>query len=389
MNKTHLVFVIAALAASASPSVGFGQGALAPPGPPARTMKTLDQVEPRTIVNSTNTPGDQVSVYVISAPGSYYLTGNITANGKNGISVTADNVTLDLNGFAVTSTSNPAGGIGVVFRNPQQVGSLRNGVLRNGTITGWGGGVEGSGTSMHVTGINVSDCRDEGISLGAFSNGSLVDFCTVSSTGGTSIGATTVSHCSVYNAGDFGIDALTVDNCSADSNGTSSISGYSVTACYGRNLSTASDTAGIHARNVTSSYGDGVSGIVTIVPPNDTTTGTVSNSTGVGSTGDGIHTDVATGSRGESDSGVGLFANYMAMNCVGKSQSGRGIVTSLATNCFGDTASGDIALNANGTATGCRGWQHAGTGQAINTTIAVACTSAGGTIVGNKQLGTP
>jgi hypothetical protein len=43
------------------PSV-FAQGTLIPPpGPPAPTMKTLDQVEPCKEVNGTNTPGEDVT----------------------------------------------------------------------------------------------------------------------------------------------------------------------------------------------------------------------------------------------------------------------------------------------------------------------------------------
>ena len=36
----------------------FAQGPLTPPAAPAPTMKTLDQVEARTIINATNTPGN-------------------------------------------------------------------------------------------------------------------------------------------------------------------------------------------------------------------------------------------------------------------------------------------------------------------------------------------
>src|SRR4051794_19207170 len=73
----------------------FGQGSLTPPpGLPAPIMKSLDQIEARTIVNATNTPGDATNTFIISTPGSYYLTGNIMgASGKHGISILANNVT--------------------------------------------------------------------------------------------------------------------------------------------------------------------------------------------------------------------------------------------------------------------------------------------------------
>src|SRR4051812_45809594 len=70
----------------------FSQGSLTPPGAPAPTMKSLDQIEARTPISSVP--------FTISVPGSYYLTTNLTAAlNQNGITVSADNVTLDLNGF--------------------------------------------------------------------------------------------------------------------------------------------------------------------------------------------------------------------------------------------------------------------------------------------------
>jgi hypothetical protein len=63
-------------------------------------MKTLDQIEARTPINATATPGDASNQFIISAGGSYYLTANITGvSGKNGMSINASNVTLDLNGL--------------------------------------------------------------------------------------------------------------------------------------------------------------------------------------------------------------------------------------------------------------------------------------------------
>lgn len=50
--------------------------------------------------------------FTISAGGSYYLTGNLTSAGGDGITVTAGNVTIDLNGFAMLGA---VGGRGITF----------------------------------------------------------------------------------------------------------------------------------------------------------------------------------------------------------------------------------------------------------------------------------
>src|SRR3954468_6434409 len=82
--------------------LSLGQGSLTPPGLPAPLFKTLQQVEPRTEINATNTPGDASSIFRITAPGSYYLSGNITGvSPKGGIVIASNDVTVDLNGFAV------------------------------------------------------------------------------------------------------------------------------------------------------------------------------------------------------------------------------------------------------------------------------------------------
>src|SRR5450631_969089 len=80
----------------------FPQGNLTPPGAPAPTMKTLDQIEARTPISS--------APFTISTPGSYYLTANLPVTTGNAIVISANNVTLDLNGFTISSTASPAGG---------------------------------------------------------------------------------------------------------------------------------------------------------------------------------------------------------------------------------------------------------------------------------------
>ncbi len=130
MNRTAATISILAattLVITAGLSVA---GPLDPPaGPIAGTYKTLTEVQPRIAISATNTPGDADSLYRISQPGSYYLTGNILGvAGKKGIEIDSSGVTLDLNGFELQGVAGALDGISVAgFRTSVAVtgGSVR------------------------------------------------------------------------------------------------------------------------------------------------------------------------------------------------------------------------------------------------------------------------
>jgi hypothetical protein len=171
------VILSGCLAAFGSSSI-LAQGSLTPAGAPAPTMKTLDQIEARTPVDATHTPGDSGNSFIISQPGSYYLTGNVNgvAN-KNGINIQADSVTLDLNGFALIG---PVGsGSGIIVENTHSAIAIHNGTVRN-----WYNGVLASTATDsvigHIRAVNntpnygiaigvrglVSDCTSQGNAIG-------------------------------------------------------------------------------------------------------------------------------------------------------------------------------------------------------------------------------
>jgi parallel beta-helix repeat protein len=183
-------------------------GPLDPPsGPVAPTYKTLAEVEPRTAISATNTPGDADSLYRITQRGSYYLTGNIAgASGKHGIEVAIDGVTIDLMGFSMIGGAGSLDGI-----TTDGVRGLIT--IRNGVIGGWGDdGIDlsptGSGEGSLVENIVASGNSMSGI---VCANLAVVRSCEVTSTlGADGDGIRTGSHsvvegCAAHNNSGTGI----------------------------------------------------------------------------------------------------------------------------------------------------------------------------------------
>ena len=201
----------------------LAQGSLTPPGAPAPTMKSLAQIEPRTPIATLP--------FTISSPGSYYLTTNLNGfPSYSGITISANNVAVDLNGFALQGGALTVDGIHVG-------GALTNISVRNGAISGWGG---------------------DGVYMGGYGSASqnlALENLLISGNGGSGIEAANcvVQNCQSSDKAFHGISVApgTVSRCLVQNNGWSGIyvnapgSEVICNRCVGNNNGTAISNAGI------------------------------------------------------------------------------------------------------------------------------------------------
>jgi hypothetical protein len=189
--KTNSIYSIVMLAVFLCPrlqmSIAFGQGSLTPPGAPAPTMKTLDQisqqvtnlsqaltnqfqqqkslVEPRTPILAFGT--------TLVASGSYYLATNLVSGSStgDGILVRTNNVTIDLNGFSIISTTAPGADSPAGIRIDGSLSAISNVTVCNGRITGFDRAVrvQYSFSNIIVDNIHAANCRRAGIEANTIS----------------------------------------------------------------------------------------------------------------------------------------------------------------------------------------------------------------------------
>jgi len=221
------------VAATLATILWVSAGSLTPPaGPIASTMKDLATVEPRIPISATTTPGDATTLFRITQPGSYYLTGNITGvSGKSGIEIAASGVTLDLMGFDLLGVAGSLDGIRVTV-------AVTDIAVVDGSVRNWSAdGVDLSGANNSRLGdLRVSANAGDGINAGT--NG-VVTKCAAYSNGGSGIRNLfgSITDCSARNnsgPGIYSADSCTITNCSATSNtfaGIAAAGGSTITNC--------------------------------------------------------------------------------------------------------------------------------------------------------------
>lgn len=156
MNTRALILGSCLVLATVSTTLLVAGPLTPPPGAPASTYKTLAQIEPRTPISA--------AAFTIEAPGSYYLTSNITqpalGSGSFALSINAPDVTLDLNGFTVQ------GGETAILLEP----GASNVTIRNGTVRGTSGsGIFAAGfpePGNTVRNVTLESITDAAILLG-------------------------------------------------------------------------------------------------------------------------------------------------------------------------------------------------------------------------------
>ncbi len=144
---------------------GTWAGDLTPPGAPGSTMHTLEEIYQKVASRQAADGRTQISQadlvsppYVITNSGSYVLTENlaVTNTGTHGISVQADNVTIDLNGFQIAGPGIGASLCGVF----QSTNGYHGLAVLNGKVIGWGSSVATYDSGILAGG---SDARIEGV----------------------------------------------------------------------------------------------------------------------------------------------------------------------------------------------------------------------------------
>ncbi len=351
-------------------STAFAQGSLTPPGAPATTMRTLDQIYART--DSRIPITNSASAVTIAAPGSYYLTTNLTVSSGDAITIAASGVTLDLNGYTIRSTTAFPTGSGIRLNFVQRNITIANGFIESGVTNNGSGVYSGSGfvagisysgnapVNVLVSRVSVAGCLNYGINLNT-SDSTVVESCTVRTVGSLGIFASTIKQSSATDCGSTAIRGDQVSDCRGESSGNGNGDGVSATTalnCYG---SSSSSGTGVYAQTANNCYGHNTGngyGVSALTAQNcygqnigngyGLYATTANHCIGVNfGSGYGIYAEkIAFGCNGESDGGIGLNT-YNAAFCTASRPGGTALLAIIANGCIVTSGSSGITYKYN------------------------------------------
>jgi hypothetical protein len=187
--------------------------------------------------------------YTINSPGFYYVIGNLTCASGHGITVNANDVTIDLMGFCLSGNSGSGESIAILSQDHSNL------EVRNGTLRGWKTcGVLASSVEMGSDSTKVINVRCQNN-----------NYLNISLVGANSL----VRGCTIY-GGDTGIAASLVENnvvSNCSSNGITGASGYSnrISGNVVSNCSTGINVIGSIIGNVVNNCGTGINCIGSII----------------------------------------------------------------------------------------------------------------------------
>lgn len=205
---------------------------------PARAVDGAIVINQARALAGNITVGDTAGFPVsINTPGYYVLTSNLTVPNQNttAILVNANNVTIDLNGFAILGpnvcatdgfnvaqpctmpSGSPFSGVGVDAGSAVAFSVLNTRII-NGTIDGVGGIGIFANVNARIEGVNVSNCGSYGIyTFGGVIRDTLVRGC--GSTGILTSGAIIKDSRAIFNRG-YGIQTSAISIISGSAVGT-------------------------------------------------------------------------------------------------------------------------------------------------------------------------
>lgn len=380
--------------------LGYGligkAGNLEPPAGPAPTMKTLDEVEPRTPVNDLMVPGDGDYHHIISQPGSYILTGNLDVTKPNGIDIRAEGVTLDLMGFEIRRTA------GVDGNGVEIDDTSHRCTVKNGSLAGFAYGVRcldrgglfvRSGSFLH---LSATDCSTAGLESG---DGWLIDGCQAHDNPGKGIvahtGCTLTKCTATENQGTHAISTgsgCTLNKCTASNNSVDFAiyagSGSTLTDC----TALANTGSGSYSYAISANAG---STLTNCTARDNSSSGTWSGGIRgldgcilIGCTATGTTTTRGTPNSG---TGVGIIATNFCLvkNCQVYYNAADGIQCSNDNFIVGNkcASNGRSITNGAGISVGGVGDNHVEGNNVIQNDIGINATSAGNIIMRNTAAG--